>query len=435
MVCFVIIDYYQILKRALRLFVLIVSISIASPAALLCQVPDLGTAASFAIYTSSGAVTNTGSTTKVTGNLGTKTPAGITGYGGTNVVIGTEYTGVNATTTQCGLDVAALHADLDGRASVAHADTYGSIAGETLTPGVYEGATLGTTLLSNTVILDAVGDKDAVFIIQAKGAFDVAADAEVQLIRDAQACHVYWVASASATAGAMSIGARAIVKGTLITDLGAVSMGANANLEGRMLTLSGAATTVAGDSLWIPGCLALPIELISFKGNRSREGDIVLKWSTASEINNDFFTIERSPDAVNWEVAGTVAGAGNSTEQIDYEFTDFSCPNKQLYYRLKQTDFDKKFKYEAKIHIEKYKDPDQLSINVDLLNNYLNIVHKEGGQDIKAIHIYNVYGNEIYHSAIGQSRIDISNFKSGSYLISIYLKSEIRTLKFIVYKN
>jgi hypothetical protein len=435
MVCFTIIDYYQILKRVSRLFVLVISISIASPAALLCQVPDLGTAVNFAIFTSSGAVTNTGTTTKITGNLGTKNVGGITGYGGTNVVIGTEYTGVNATTNQCGSDVAAAHTDLDGRASVAHADTYGSIAGETLTPGVYEGTTLGTTLLSHTVILDAVGDKDAVFIIQTKGAFNVAANAEVQLIRGAQACHVYWVASASSTAGAMSIGADAIMKGTLITDLGAVSMGANANLEGRMLTLSGAATTVAGDTILIPSCLALPIELISFKGNRSREGNAFLKWSTASEINNDFFTIERSSDAVNWEVAGTDDGAGNSTEQIEYEFTDFSCPNEATYYRLKQTDFDENFKYEAKILIQKHKYPNQLFIHIDPLNNYLNIVNKEGEEDIEAIHIYNIYGEETYRSTNNESRIDISNFKNGSYLISIYLKSEIRTLKFIVYKN
>lgn len=104
---------------------------------------------------------------------------------------------------------------------------------------------------------------------------------------------------------------------------------------------------------------ALPIELLSFTGNcnpaQSASGGkgVTVQWSTASEINNDYFTIERSADAVAWETAGTVKGAGNSSFTRGYEFTDVlptpDLPTGQagselptLYYRLKQTDFDGK---------------------------------------------------------------------------------------------
>jgi hypothetical protein len=434
MVCFIIIDYSKMLKRTLRLFIVVISVSVVSPTALLSQSPSLGAANNFALFTAAGAMTGTAAATQITGNIGTDAGL-ITLYDPPTVITGTVYHGPDAVTNQVKIDVLAAHTDLVGRAGpTRHVPAYGlAFPGETLFAGLYDN--LGAASLAGILILDAQNVPSATFIFQIPGAFAVGADAVVELINGAQACNVFWAASSGATAGALSLGADVVMKGTLITDLGALAVGARTRLEGRMLTLDGAVTTDT-DTIWIPpACTTLPIELISFKGYRSGEGSAVLKWSTASEINNDFFTVERSPDAVNWEVVGSVEGAGNSTEQIDYEFTDFSCPNKATYYRLKQTDFDEKFKYESKIQIEKHKDPDQLFIHIDPLNNYLNIVNKEGMEDIKAIHIYNLYGNEIYHSTINQSRIDISNFKNGSYVISIYLKSEIRTLKFIVYKN
>jgi hypothetical protein len=427
MFCFTIFNYFKILKRSFRLFILVISVSVVSPTALLSQSPDLGTANNFALYTAAGALTGTAGKTQVTGNIGTHSGL-ITLYDPPTVITGTVHHGPNAATDQAKTDVLAAHTDLVGRLGpTRHIPAYGLAGpvGETLLAGLYDN--LGAASLGGLLILDAADDPSATFIFQIPEAFAVAAAAEVRLIRGAQASNVFWAASTGAVAGAMSLGANVKMKGTLITDLGALAVGASVRLEGRMLSMDGAITTDT-DTIWIPA-VALPIELISFKGDRSGEGNAVLKWSTASEINNDFFTVERSPDAVSWEVVGTVDGAGNSTEQINYEFTDFSYPNKESYYRLKQTDFDEKFKYEATIHIEKHKDPYQLFIHIDPLNNYLNIVNKLEKRDIK---IYNIYGEETYRSTNNESRIDISNFKNGSYVISIYLKSEIRTLKFIV---
>lgn len=88
----------------------------------------------------------------------------------------------------------------------------------------------------------------------------------------------------------------------------------------------------------------LPITLKSFEAKAS--GNFVaLKWITASEANNDFFTLERSTDGKNFEKIGEVKGAGNSNNEINYLFNDTKPFKGTNYYRLRQTDFDGKFTY------------------------------------------------------------------------------------------
>lgn len=88
----------------------------------------------------------------------------------------------------------------------------------------------------------------------------------------------------------------------------------------------------------------LPIELVSFEANVN-DNRIELRWVTATEINNDYFTIEKSLDAKVWEVVIIVAGAGNSNQLLDYFDVDYEPIEGVSYYRLKQTDFDGKFEY------------------------------------------------------------------------------------------
>ena len=84
---------------------------------------------------------------------------------------------------------------------------------------------------------------------------------------------------------------------------------------------------------------ALPIELYSFKLS-PQSFKVNIEWVTASETNNAFFTIERSKDGVDWEIAGQVEGAGNSTGFIQYQLSDLHPYTGQSYYRIRQTDFD-----------------------------------------------------------------------------------------------
>jgi hypothetical protein len=88
----------------------------------------------------------------------------------------------------------------------------------------------------------------------------------------------------------------------------------------------------------------LPTQLFSFTGQCTSK-NIVLDWSTATETNNDYFTIERSENSTDWHVIGTVNGGGNSSTILKYSFTADQTNQDISYFRLKQTDFDGKFKY------------------------------------------------------------------------------------------
>jgi hypothetical protein len=86
----------------------------------------------------------------------------------------------------------------------------------------------------------------------------------------------------------------------------------------------------------------LPVKLISFDANPVGD-DVALNWLTASEKNSAYFTVEKGKDALNFEVVGTVRGAGNSNSTRAYSLVDIHPFSGLSYYRLKQTDFDGKF--------------------------------------------------------------------------------------------
>ncbi len=88
----------------------------------------------------------------------------------------------------------------------------------------------------------------------------------------------------------------------------------------------------------------LPIELLYFTGD-CNTNNTVLKWSTATEINNDFFTLERSIDGIYFEPIAIVDGAGNSTNYKNYSYVDDNITSEKNYYRLKQTDFNGQYNH------------------------------------------------------------------------------------------
>lgn len=97
--------------------------------------------------------------------------------------------------------------------------------------------------------------------------------------------------------------------------------------------------------------ILLPIELLSF--DVYKKGDYAeLKWITASEQDNDYFTIERSEDGVSFLPIGRVEGNGNSTSMINYSWLDTDPIDGVSYYRLKQTDFDGTEKYHNIISLD-----------------------------------------------------------------------------------
>jgi hypothetical protein len=97
-----------------------------------------------------------------------------------------------------------------------------------------------------------------------------------------------------------------------------------------------------------PTCNPLPIELLYFEAqpyNERGANKVLLIWETATEINNDYFTIDRSKDAIHFDELCKIKGTGNSYHNISYQFIDENPYEGISYYRLKQTDYDGRFKY------------------------------------------------------------------------------------------
>ena len=95
----------------------------------------------------------------------------------------------------------------------------------------------------------------------------------------------------------------------------------------------------------------LPVELLSFDA-RPFNNEVLIEWSTASEINNDYFSIERSQDGEIWKSIANVKGAGNSNDVILYREVDESPFTGTSYYRLLQVDYDGTKNYSEMVAVE-----------------------------------------------------------------------------------
>ena len=227
------------MKKQLQNF-LIALVFLFFPASNFAQAPNLGTAANFVLFSSAGAIGNTG-ISQLTGNVGTNTGA-ITGFGNVNGVMHTP----DAETAQCATDMLAAYTQLKNTASTSlHGPVLGN--GETLFAGVYS---MSAAASVNAVLtLDAQSNPNAVFIFKTGGALATSASATVNLVNGALACNVFWIAE-----GAISMAALTTMRGTLIANNGAVDMGDGGTLEGRAFSTTGA-VSVYGTLAYVPvGC-------------------------------------------------------------------------------------------------------------------------------------------------------------------------------------
>src|SRR5690606_10885203 len=127
-------------------------------------------------------------------------------------------------------------------------------------------------------------------------------------------------------------------------------------------------------------------------GTFSDDG-VTLKWVTASEENNDYFTLERSADGVAFTAFEEVDGAGNSTAILRYESVDKSYLPGHTYYRLKQTDFDGKFSYSDIIRVETGPVAREFRIYPNPASTVVNITKTD--EDEFTIRLVNQQGVEI----------------------------------------
>jgi hypothetical protein len=163
--------------------------------------------------------------------------------------------------------------------------------------------------------------------------------------------------------------------------------------------------------------LTIPVELLSFSGQLVDKQVVRLDWVTSSEINSDYFGIERSTNGKEFKEIGQVKSTGNSSKKVAYSFNDIleNEFNKTLYYRLKQVDYNGAIKYSKIIAINNL-----LNKNTPLKvypNPANNILFVENIQGFKFINIYNLQGILIKKSTINE--VDISMISAGIYLLEV----------------
>jgi len=168
---------------------------------------------------------------------------------------------------------------------------------------------------------------------------------------------------------------------------------------------------------------ALPIELLDFKAKEYNES-IELMWTTATEKNNDYFTIERSIDGINFETVGMVNAVGNSQSINNYKDYDLHPLDQAItYYRLKQTDNDGTFTYSEIITVEKNKNEIDFVISPNPSGSGIfNLTMNNHKYDINTtVEILDYTGRKILEfplTTISES-INLSAYVKGLYIVRI----------------
>ena len=197
----------------------------------------LGVADNFAILAGSG-ITNTGATV-INGDLGLSPGTSVGGFP-PGILNGTLHIN-DATANQSKLDIVTAYDDAKNRTATDIVTLSGNIGGLTLTPGLYK-STSSLALSSGNVTFDALGDPNAVFIIQIASAFTATSGRQVILAGGAQASNIFWQVGSSAT-----FGTTCAFKGTIIA-FQSISFNTGATLEGRALSRNGA-VTMSGNTI------------------------------------------------------------------------------------------------------------------------------------------------------------------------------------------
>jgi len=197
----------------------------------------LGAADNFAILAGSG-ITNTGASV-INGDLGLSPGTSVGGFP-PGILNGTLHIN-DAAANQSKLDIAAAYDNAKNRTATDIVTLSGNIGGLTLTPGLYK-STSSLALSSGNVTFDALGDANAIFIIQVASAFTATSGRQVILAGGAQASNIFWQIGSSATFGTTSA-----FKGNIIA-FQSISFNTGATLDGRALCRNGA-VTMSGNTI------------------------------------------------------------------------------------------------------------------------------------------------------------------------------------------
>lgn len=147
--------------------------------------------------------------------------------------------------------------------------------------------------------------------------------------------------------------------------------------------------------------------------------EVLVEWESLSERENDYYTVEKSTDGVEWIIVGTVQGVGTSLEAISYSLVDSEPLVGQSYYRLKQTDFNGVFEYFDIVSVSMDMNANDIYLYPNPARDQLTIV----GNSIEfaSVHVFDMLGKEVNIGIVDGNefimKIDVSTLPAGMYTI------------------
>jgi len=171
----------------------------------------------------------------------------------------------------------------------------------------------------------------------------------------------------------------------------------------------------------------LPIELARFVG-QCDNGSVLITWTTFSEIDNDFFTLERSRNGIDWEIVDVIEGAGNSNVPITYMVNDNQSFSGTSYYRLKDTDLYGKEDYSQVIAVT----CGSSATDFDLINAYevdnSDLVVEFTAKEFESFEVvlFDISGRIVFdHRGIAQNghnklRLPVQGVAKGIYIVDLH---------------
>ncbi|MCC3154257.1 T9SS type A sorting domain-containing protein [Hymenobacter sp. BT770] len=161
---------------------------------------------------------------------------------------------------------------------------------------------------------------------------------------------------------------------------------------------------------------ALPVTLTQFIGKRTPKGTVFLGWSTANEINNSFFEVERSADALNFVPLTKIAGSGNTTSARTYSFTDENPLAGQAYYRLRQIDVDGTDAYSPIVSIVEQKTA-ELAVFPNPSAGSITVPSAVGATQYRVL---NVLGQAVLSGKLATNgRIELNTLNKGTFFLEL----------------
>lgn len=184
--------------------------------------------------------------------------------------------------------------------------------------------------------------------------------------------------------------------------------------------------------------VALSVELLDFQAKPEQNHNLVT-WTTASETNNDYFILESSSDGVNFKSITTIAGNGNSSQNINYQFNDFEYFSPKTFYRLIQVDYDGEQHKSQVITVNRQNDFNDMDIVLypNPSTGEVNLkTYVENSGEVN-IRVLNLLGELIYNEKVNlkvgynNNTFDFSNLANGIYAIEFQNQFSRKVVQFV----